>query len=153
MPHVTARRLGALSSGVPPATPQLLEAYRTRVSEIAGIPAINPHEKQYSGLFSKHTGIDGTSVWAAATSGPDALPVQLLAYMPARVWDGPEAISVWVELVKERFSKLEKQCQNGTATPLGPLMASCQLISRANISEWDASVRAWLRAVDQAKPH
>jgi hypothetical protein len=71
--------------------------------------------------------------------------------MLARLWDGPEAISVWVELVKERKKEIAKLCEDGQALPYGTLMATQQTISRAQLAEWDASARAWLRTADQAK--
>jgi hypothetical protein len=51
-------------------------------------------------------GIDGTVVWAAATSGRDALCVQLLACMLARVWNAAEVTSIWVEILENRKLKL-----------------------------------------------
>ena len=149
-PHITARKLGALFSDITPPTPELVKAYGRRVSEIADNPEVNP-QGQRTMVFGKHAGADGTSIWAAATSGPGALHIQLLTCMLARVWDGPEAISVWVELVKERKEDIAKQCEDGHAVPYGAVMATRQDISRDQLAEWDASARAWLRTADQAK--
>jgi hypothetical protein len=74
-PHMAARKLGALFKDIPPSTPQLVKAYGTRASEVAGLQAVNWQGDQSSSLFSIHAGVDGTSVWAAATSGPEALPI------------------------------------------------------------------------------
>ncbi len=71
--------------------------------------------------------------------------------MLARLWEGPEATSVWVELVKERKKEIERQCESGEALPYGTLIATQQPISRSQLAEWDASARAWLRTADQAK--
>ncbi len=54
------------------------------------------------GPFTSHVGPDGSSIYAAATSGSSALATHLLACMLARSWSGPEAIAIWVELVAER---------------------------------------------------
>lgn len=149
-PHITARKLGALFNDIAPPIPELVKAYGSRVSEIAGTPEVNPRG-QGTMVFGNHVGADGTSIWAAATSGPGALQIQLPTCMLARVWDGPEAISVWVELVKERKEDIAKQCEDGHAVPYSAVMATRQEISRAQLVEWDASARAWLRTADQAK--
>ncbi|KAH8750494.1 hypothetical protein F5882DRAFT_369451 [Hyaloscypha sp. PMI_1271] len=148
--HITARKLGALFNDVAPPTPELVKAYGRRVSEIADTPEVNPRG-QGTMVFGNHVGADGTSIWAAATSGSGALQIQLLTCMLARVWDGPEAISVWVELVKERKEDIAKQCEDGHEVPYGAVMATRQEISRDQLAEWDASARAWLRTADQAK--
>ena len=100
MIHVTARRLGALFDGVCPSTPKLVEAYGTRVSEIS--EASTGISEAKNSIFAEYSGIDGASIWAAATSSTTAIHVQLLACMLARIYSGPEATSAWVELVKER---------------------------------------------------
>ncbi|KLO83633.1 Uncharacterized protein LW93_415 [Fusarium fujikuroi] len=93
--HITARRLGVLFEGILGPTPALVKSYGIRVSEIAqAVQKENPPEIEES-IFAAHAGADGTSIWAAATSSPTALHVQLLA------------------------------------------------------SEWDASVRSWLRTADR----
>ncbi|KLJ09189.1 hypothetical protein EMPG_15382 [Blastomyces silverae] len=148
--HITARKLGALFAQVVPSTPKLEEAYGKRVSEIAGSSDINPQGLRSDGIFADYIGADGTSIWAAATSGSPAISVHLLACMIARVWSAPEAISIWSELVAERKKAL------GTvnhAEPLGygDLLASHVQISREQLAEWDNSARAWLRRADQAK--
>lgn len=152
IPHVTAQKLGALFKDIPPATPNLVRAYGKRVSEISQLPtttSLSQHTP--SSVFAGHAGPDGTSIWAAATSGPGALPIQLLTCMLARLWNGPEATSVWVELVKERKLEIERRCEGGESLDFGMLMATRQTISRAQLAEWDASARAWLRTADEAK--
>jgi hypothetical protein len=57
--------------------------------------------------------MDGTSVWAAATSGKSAIAVHLLACMSARAWSGPQATSIWVEFVEARRQELRKQINDG----------------------------------------
>jgi hypothetical protein len=52
-------------------------------------------------------GLDGTSIYAAATSGSKVIALHLLACMLARAWPGPEATAIWVELVASRKSELE----------------------------------------------
>ncbi len=151
LPHITARKLGAFYKDIPPSIPELVKAYGKRVSEIAETPAANPRGEQAGTIFTDHVGADGTSIWVAATSGAGALQIQLLTCMLARLWEGPEATSVWVEPVTERKKEIERQCDSGDDLPYGTLMATQQPISRSQLAEWDASARAWLRTADQAK--
>ncbi|KAF4341987.1 hypothetical protein FBEOM_4080 [Fusarium beomiforme] len=148
--HITARRLGVLFEGILPATPELVRSYGTRVSEIAqGVQQVRPPEMEES-LFAAHVGIDGTSIWAAATSSPTALHVQLLACMLARLWSAPEAISIWFELVKERRKQVERRWNDEEPLPYATVAAAAQSnISRTSLAEWDASVRSWLRTADR----
>ncbi|KAF5969581.1 hypothetical protein FBULB1_10155 [Fusarium bulbicola] len=106
MPHVTARKLGALFQDWIPPVPDLIKAYGRRAVEIAQCRSVNPRASKSDGIFAEHIGIDGTGIWAAATSGPHAIPVYLLACMLARMWSTAEAISVWTELVAERKREL-----------------------------------------------
>jgi hypothetical protein len=75
--HVTARKLGALFHSVIPSVPRLLAAYGTRVSEIAKMPNVNPKGSRSDGPFADLVGADGTSIWAAATSGSSAIAIHL----------------------------------------------------------------------------
>jgi hypothetical protein len=79
--HITARKLAVLFEQILPETPRLVEAYGTRASFIAAQYASSSKDNESAGLFSTYTGIDGTSIWAAATSGGSALSVHLLACM------------------------------------------------------------------------
>ncbi|RYP47080.1 hypothetical protein DL768_006807 [Monosporascus sp. mg162] len=149
MPHVTARKLGALFQHWIPRTPHLIRAYGSRAVEISKCRAVNPKASKADGVFAEHVGIDGTSIWAAATSGPHAIPIHLLACLLARVWSGPEAIAIWAELVSERKKELSAIDQ------MDPLYEQSQHISRISIprhdlAEWDASARSWLQAGDRA---
>jgi hypothetical protein len=104
--HRTARRLGALFEEMLPATEDLFRAYGKRASEISAMPSTNPREEaSREGIFASHIGVDMTSIWAAVTSGSAAIAVHLLGCMLARVFTGPEAISLWVELVRQ-----QKEC-------------------------------------------
>lgn len=150
--HVTARRLGALFEGMIPASPNLLRAYGSRVSEIAQASGRNSAPEPESSMFAAHAGIDGTSIWAAATSSPTALHVQLLACMLARVWPASEATSIWVELVEGRRNEIRERWNQNATLPYATLTAATQSqISRASLAEWDASARSWLRTADRAK--
>jgi hypothetical protein len=149
MPHVTARKLGALFQHWVPRTPHLIRAYGSRAVEISKCRAVNPKASKADGVFAEHVGIDGTSIWAAATSGPHAIPMHLLACLLARIWSGPQAIAIWVELVSERKKELSAMDQ------MDPLYEQSQHISRISIprddlAEWDASARSWLQAADRA---
>lgn len=101
-PHQIARWLGALFEDVIPPTPRLVAAYGSRVSEIIKKPGINPEGSSKDGPFQKFVGADGTSIWAAATSGASSVGVHLLACMLAMAWDSREAVAIWIELVAER---------------------------------------------------
>ena len=94
-------------------------------------------------------GIDGTSIWAAATSGRGAIAVHLLACMLARIWSGSEATSIWVELVEKR--KIELSQENISDFYHPGLVAAQITISRDQLAAWDNSARTWLRAADQVK--
>ncbi|KAK1753339.1 hypothetical protein QBC47DRAFT_388233 [Echria macrotheca] len=148
-PHITARKLGALFQHVLPSTPALIQAYGKRATEIASCPAVNPKGSRAHGLFADHVGIDGTSIWAAATSGPESVAAHLLACMLARMWSVPEAIAIWDELVARRRKDLANVGET-EANFLEAQMASRISLSRDQLAEWDASARAWLRAADQA---
>jgi hypothetical protein len=148
--HVTARKLGALFEHVGPSAPDLIKAYGRRVSEISeslyaksGPPT--------SGIFASHAGMDGTSIWAAATSGPGAISIQLLTCMLARLWKSPEAVSVWVELVRRRKQDITESFERGESVPFATLQALRIELTREQLANWDASARAWLLVADQEK--
>ncbi|CEF75870.1 unnamed protein product [Fusarium graminearum] len=148
--HITARRLGVLFEGILPPTPNLVKSYGTRVSEIAQSVGQGGSSNVEESLFAAHVGADGTSIWAAATSSPTALHVQLLACMLGRLWTASEATSIWVELVKERRKQIEVKWNDEEPLPFSTVAAAAQSdISRASLAEWDASVRAWLRTADR----
>ncbi|KAI3319528.1 hypothetical protein HD806DRAFT_525510 [Xylariaceae sp. AK1471] len=133
--HITARRLAALFEGVCPDTPKLIAAYGQRVSDI-----------------SQLTGVDATSIWAAATSTKDAkgsaIHVHLLACI-LTIWEPAEAISIWVELVQERRRAITKDLENGAAMPFSLAAAAAQQeIPRAELAKWDASARAWIETAN-----
>ena len=150
-PHRTARKLGALFEGVLPHVPELARAYGQRVSAISSDRLYNPRENGEGGPFAAHMGADGTAIWAAATSGPGAIPVLMLACMLARIWTAPEATSLWVEIVACRRREIEINCTGDEARDYVLLQAAQQDLSRSNLADWDASARAWLRTADEAK--
>ena len=153
MIHITAQRLGALFEGVCSPTPNLVKAYGTRVSEISEAvkEKFGPDHAKGT-IFSAQAGIDGASIWAAATSSTTALHVQLLACMLARIWSGPEATSAWVELVKERRKEIALQLQDGDSISFASCAAAAQLeIPRSQLADWDASARSWLDTADSIK--
>lgn len=144
--HITARRLGALFDGVCPSTPKLVKAYGTRVSEISEASNTKAGSNQAKNtIFAAHAGVDGASIWAAATSSTSAIHVQLLACLLARMWTGPEATSTWVELVKERKQAIASEFEDGGSVPFSMATAAAQAdMPRSQLVEWDASARAWL---------
>jgi hypothetical protein len=148
--HVFARKLGALFVQVLPSTPHLVSAYGLRSSEIAKLPAVNPQGSRDDGIFRDWIGADATSIWAAATSGPGAIAVHLLACMLARLWPASEATAIWDEIIESRKRELSAM------DPMEPLnlatVSAAQIeIIREQMSNWDASARAWLSVADIAK--
>jgi hypothetical protein len=147
--HTTARKLGALFEHIIPHTPKLYGAYGQRASEIAKSQSANSASTQI-GPFSAHVGLDGTSIWAAATSGKRAIAIHLLACMLGKIWKGPEAISVWVELVARRKSQILSELDQSSFQATASFMAAQQEITRTHLAAWDASARAWLQTADEA---
>lgn len=147
--HVTARKLGALFEGLMPSVPQLIRAYGSRASEISASPIANPKGSTADGFFASQVGLDGTGLWAAATSGTAAIGIHLLACMLARIWTTPEATSIWVQIVAERKREIEKTLEEQNEVDYRTLSAARQEISRSQLAEWDASARAWLQAADE----
>lgn len=139
--HVTARKLGALFADEVPRIPNLSHAYGLRVSEIAENPKFNPRGSASDGPLADHVGADGTSIWAAATSGKGAMAVHLLACLLARVWTPAEAISIWSEIVAARKAVLQSRLQEDNFH-IGLVTASQIEVNRDQLSEWDASARA-----------
>jgi hypothetical protein len=147
--HRTARRLGALFESIAPLAPHLIRAYGSRVSEISQSQT-NENLLSRHGVFAECIGMDGTSVWAAATSGKSAIAVHLLACMLARAWSGPQATSIWVEIVEARRQELRKQINDGIYndyTQVG--LAASMDLDRADLAQWDASTRSWLQVADE----
>ena len=139
--HRTARKLGALFEGVLPEAPHLVRAYGLRTSEIIENPRNNPAKSRQHGPLDDHVGLDGRAHWAAATSGPGALPVLLLACILARSWKSVEAISIWSELVSTRKAILQEQL-NSPSVNINAVTASQLEISRDALAEWDGSARS-----------
>ncbi|PQE07534.1 hypothetical protein CJF30_00007275 [Rutstroemia sp. NJR-2017a BBW] len=153
--HKTARRLGALFKDLLPETEDLFRAYGTRVSEIASISSMNPTDTSSgAGIFASYYGADSTSIWAAVTSGSAAIAAHLLGCMLARSFSGPEAVTIWVELVQKQKEHIHSKQKKGLYSHehISEMVAAQQDISRDDISSWDASARAWLQSADQAKP-
>ena len=139
--HATARRLGALFADDMPLIPNLSRAYGLRASEIAEDPSFNPAGGIADGPLAGHVGADGTSIWAAATSGRGALHVHLLACFLARMWSAPEATAIWSELVIARKAVLEESLR-GLEFQTSALTASQIEVSQESLAEWDASARS-----------
>ncbi|KAL9603954.1 MAG: hypothetical protein Q9179_002016 [Wetmoreana sp. 5 TL-2023] len=115
-----------------------------------GLVVRRSSRKSY-GVFASRVGPDATSLWAAATSGTSAISIHLLACLLARIWDGPEAISIWVEVIKRRKEEIIAEFDETDIARLATLAAARQDLPRAQIAEWDDSARAWLRNADMVK--
>ena len=161
--HMTARRLGALFRSKIPKVPHLIRAYGERVSEIAVSTSAAATATPASGrgggggggsgnvshsVFSGHVGIDGTAIWAAATAGPEAICLQLLACMLARFWSPKEAVSIWAEITEARKKELLLQRDDIGLAEMAAVQAN---VAREQLAEWDASARAWLATADMVK--
>jgi len=57
-------------------------------------------------------------MWAAVTSGEEAIGVHLLACMLARMWNGTEATSVWDEIVTKRKLEISQRVENSAYSTL-----------------------------------
>ncbi|CAI6092054.1 unnamed protein product [Clonostachys chloroleuca] len=149
--HITARRLGALFGDVCPETPNLIKAYGTRVAEVSKQAMDNEPREYRNTIFSAYAGVDGTSIWAAATSSKTAIHVHMLACMLAEFWDPPEAVSIWDELVAERRRDIAARLEQGEPMHFGLAAAAAQQdISRQDLAAWDASARAWIQTARAA---
>ncbi|KAI0399439.1 hypothetical protein F4802DRAFT_602967 [Xylaria palmicola] len=149
--HGIARRLGALfkDSVLLPSTPELIKSYGRRASEISRTATANPQGNESHGAFVNMIGADATTLWAAATSGWPAIQCHLLACMLARIWEPPEATSIWVEIIAQRKHILESKLSEEGELEHDVLLAAGNDISRSDLFDWDASARAWLRVADQ----
>lgn len=150
-PHMIARRLGALFESIIPPIPHLIKAYGARVSEISAALSDKKQYRPKVGCFTDYAGPNATSIWAAATSGKAALAIHLLACMLARIWKGPEAISLWVEIVERRKREIPEDFENTGSADIASAMASRQPFSRSDLAMWDASARSWLQTADNVK--
>jgi hypothetical protein len=138
--HTVARKLAALFGDNLPHTPGLIKAYGIRATEIAENSTANPKGTLRDGPFQEHVGADGTSIWAAATSGQGAIAMHLLACMLARIWSGPQATAIWTELVTTRKMLLQKRLE-GDQFRMEEVSAARIHLSRDQLAEWDASAR------------
>ncbi|KAK4182282.1 hypothetical protein QBC35DRAFT_468206 [Podospora australis] len=109
---------------------------------------LGPDSPALKSVLGDKLGIDGTSIWAAATSGNEALCVQLLACMLARFWSPQEAISIWAEIVESRKQEMSEK---NAGFEYSELAAMNTILSREQLAEWDSSARAWLRTADKCK--
>ncbi|KAM7213524.1 hypothetical protein V8F06_011079 [Rhypophila decipiens] len=150
--EVPYQRLGLLFEHAIPDIKDLIEAYGTRSSEIAKSSKLESKIKDY-GPFAGHAGIDGTSIYAAASSGPSVLALHLLACMLVRIFSGAEATAIWVQLIESRLREIEQQADTSQLRGLAALYAAehGRQIQRSELAEWDASARAWLETADQVK--
>ena len=103
------------------------------------------------GPFANHVGFDGTSIYAAATSGHSAIAVHFLACLLARTWPPSEATALWVELVAERKREIETNVDASQIQRMAARVAAQQDTPRAELAKWDASARAWLLSADEVK--
>ncbi|OTB17813.1 hypothetical protein K445DRAFT_328907 [Daldinia sp. EC12] len=150
--HRTARKLGALFDDIAPKAPDLLSAYGHRVSEICEKENIDSAERARHGIFSHFVGTDSSSVWAAATSGLNAIAVHLLACMIANIFQQAQAVALWLELIEKRKYAVK---QTITAEPnsikaVSKEFAVKQVFSREELASWDNSARSWVRTADFA---
>lgn len=75
---------------------------------------------------------------------------KLTTALSARIWTGPEAISIWDEIVQARKNELLSSGQGETFSYAATLAGHVAL-TRDQLSEWDNSARAWLRHADRVR--
>ncbi|EGX43301.1 hypothetical protein AOL_s00215g37 [Orbilia oligospora ATCC 24927] len=152
--HRIARKLGMLFEDIVPQTPELIKAYGIRATEIIEFHdkqlSSNPGGKSDYGPFTPYVGVDGTSIWAAATSSGAAIAMHLLACLLGVAFTAEEAIAIWVQIVEARKEEVLKS-DPGDIYGLRTLAASTWDISRQDLANWDASARAWIRSANTAK--
>jgi hypothetical protein len=130
----------------------LISTYGKRATQIIESPGGNPTESEQYGPFAAFVGADGTSIWAAATSGDAAIAIHMLACILARAFDDAvKATSVWAELVVERQRETKKIVESSTLSvaKIAAINAANQDIPREELRQWDASARAWLQSADK----
>lgn len=138
--HIVARKLSALFAADIPNAPRLFSAYGQRASKIAGDPAFNPIGSRCDGAFADHIGADGTSIWAAATSGDGAIAMHLLGCILARIWEMSEATSILSEMVAARKAVLKRRTESDLFN-VSDITAAEIVLSREQLAAWDASAR------------
>ncbi|KAI4595251.1 hypothetical protein KJ359_006925 [Pestalotiopsis sp. 9143b] len=166
--HRTARRLGTLFEDLIPNIDVLARSYGQRASEIAMShdrdansgtklssmgSAANPSMSFHFGPFASHAGVDGTSIYAAASSGSGFIALHLLACMIAKVFTSVEATAIWVQLVEGRLDDLNAKASNSQVSGLAAKTAATigSDIRREDLAAWDASARAWLEVANTVK--
>ncbi|KAI0894377.1 hypothetical protein F4806DRAFT_488023 [Annulohypoxylon nitens] len=148
--HTIARKLGILfkDSNLLPSSPELIKAYGRRSSEIARNSIANPRGDVSHGPFAGMIGADATTLWAAATSGRFSIQCHLLACLLARIWEPTEATSIWVEIVSRRKEELKLKLDEEGELGIDVVCILTEDLSRSDLRDWDASVRAWMRVAD-----
>ena len=134
--HITARKLGALFEGLIPPTPSLIRAYGVRASEIS--KSIPRGDDISHGFFTSRIDADTTSIWAAAPSGKAALATHLLACMLARIWEGPEATAIWVEITSKRKAEIIDKFEESSMADIGAMTAAEETFTRSELANWDS---------------
>jgi hypothetical protein len=71
--------------------------------------------------------------------------------MLAQTWPGPEAVSIWSELVAERKKEIETGCRARDMFSIATLMAARQDLRQFDLADGDASARSWLRSAGSVK--
>ena len=151
MPHATARKLGTLFESILPPTPNLTRAYGQQASEISRTSSLSPETQSTYGAFSGRVGLDAISIWAAAISSIVAIAIYLLACLLVRMWERQEVTALWAEIVQKRKNLIQAEMGEKSAVEIASLAATRQEITRAQLAEWDASARSWLRTADLVK--
>ncbi|KAN0099778.1 hypothetical protein V8E51_013553 [Hyaloscypha variabilis] len=126
------------------------EFMRFESQEISESLTITDSDLDRARIFEEHLGFDGTAIWAAATSGKDAISLIMLACMLTKIWSQPEATSLWQDLVEERRKEIHATCDGSSPSHFAILAAAQQIISRSELADWNASICAWIQTADQA---
>ncbi|THV44085.1 hypothetical protein BGAL_0739g00020 [Botrytis galanthina] len=130
--HVTARKLAALFDSLLPATPALIQAYGQRTSEISQ-SLISESDTEREGLFAGQAGADGTTIWAAATSGQSAIKLE--------EWDA--SARSWLRTA-DRVKKLQQ-------TQFEVITKSIGIPVNTKPQVYDSVMQAWTTALSGAE--
>lgn len=148
--HRTARKLGALFDGIPPRVEHLLAAYGNRVSEICQKAKITPQDRERHGIFAQYCGTDSSSLWAAATSGTNAIAIHLLACILAEAFTGSQSVALWYQLIERRKAEIEATTKDATSIEdMAKAFACKQEFSRDELASWDNSARSWVQTANK----
>ncbi|RMJ16202.1 hypothetical protein CDV36_004125 [Fusarium kuroshium] len=145
--YETARNLAALFQGLWPDTPNLIRAYRDRVSEIYRLARDDNSELYLAEpRFASLVGLQGITLTSPESVHRGVIQMHLLACILAHAWNPSEAMLAWSELVEQRRQKITSDVEKGIESPFSAAaVAAEEYISSSQLGFWDCNARAWLQ--------